>query len=56
MLYFFLLNSDTSNEELLKSHVGIIFYSCLTELFFNVNLNQQSGLLKIAGIQATATR
>lgn len=31
------MNSDTSNEELLQSHIGIIFYSYLIELFFNVN-------------------
>ena len=50
------MNSDTSSEELLHSNIGITFYSCSIEPFFNVNLNQQSGLLKIAGIQETATR
>ena len=29
----FFANSDTSNEELLQIHIGIIFYSYLIELF-----------------------
>ena len=41
------MNSDTSSEELLHSNIGITFYSCLIEPFFNVNLNQKSGLLKM---------